>query len=108
MRELTGEEFTAKDFRTWAGTLLAAYALGERAACRTPREAKRNVVAAVAVVAERLGNTVAVCRKCYVHPAVIDAYMAGALPALVAAADSGADGALGADEAAVLQLLAGA
>lgn len=77
MREITGEEFTAKDFRTWAGTVLAACALRALAGATTQTERKRNVVAAVAEVAERLGNTPAVCRRCYVHPGVIDSYMDG-------------------------------
>ena len=79
LREITGQEFTAKDFRTWTGTVLAACQLCALAPAKSVREAKRNVVAAVRVVAERLGNTVAVCRKCYVHPAVLDAYLAGSL-----------------------------
>ncbi len=74
-----GAEFTAKDFRTWAGTVLAARALQEFAAFDTKAEAKRNIVRAVEAVAKRLGNTRAVCRKCYVHPAVIDAYLDGSL-----------------------------
>ncbi len=73
----TSAEFTAKDFRTWGGTLLAAIALAEIGPARTKTEAKRNVTRAVQRVAERLGNTVTVCRKSYVHPAVIDAYLEG-------------------------------
>jgi DNA topoisomerase-1 len=76
LRDITGEEFTAKDFRTWAGTVLAACELSGKKAKSVP-EAKRNVVAAIAAVAERLGNTVAVCRKSYVHPSVLEAYVAG-------------------------------
>ena len=79
MREITGQDFTAKDFRTWAGTVLAAWALSERPAARTKAEAKKNVLRAVEKVAGRLGNTVAVCRKCYVHPVVFDAYLDGTL-----------------------------
>ncbi len=81
LREVTGQDFTAKDFRTWAGTVLAAWALSERAAARTKAEAKKNVLRAVEDVAGRLGNTVAVCRKCYVHPVVFDAYLDGTLAA---------------------------
>ena len=79
LREVTGQAFTAKDFRTWAGTVLAAWALCELQAVRTKAEAKKNVVRAVERVAGRLGNTVAICRKCYVHPVVFDAYLDGTL-----------------------------
>ena len=77
LRGIAGEEFTAKDFRTWAGTVLAALALAEVAAFSSQRQARRNIVSAVASVARRLGNTPAICRKGYVHPAVIDAYLDG-------------------------------
>jgi DNA topoisomerase-1 len=77
LRDVSGEDFTAKDFRTWAGTVLAAKALAEVGPCRTTAQAKRNVVRAVEEVAARLGNTKAVCRKSYIHPAVFDAYMKG-------------------------------
>lgn len=77
LREISGAEFTAKDFRTWAGTVLAAMALQEFESFDSNAQAKRNIVQAIESVAERLGNTVAVCRKCYVHPAVIDSYMDG-------------------------------
>jgi DNA topoisomerase-1 len=79
LREITGEDFTAKDFRTWAGTVLAAWALREFEAFDSETQAKRNVVQAIERVAERLGNTPAVCRRCYVHPAVLDAYLDGSL-----------------------------
>jgi DNA topoisomerase I len=78
LREMSGEDFTAKDFRTWAGTVLAAKALAEIAAATSITAAKRNVLRAVESVAKRLGNTKAVCRKCYIHPAILDAYMDGA------------------------------
>jgi DNA topoisomerase-1 len=71
--------FTAKDFRTWAGTVLACSVLRELETFETEAEAKRNVVRAIAVVAERLGNTPAVCRKCYVHPLVLETYLGGAM-----------------------------
>jgi DNA topoisomerase I len=74
LREITGEDFTAKDFRTWAGTVLAARALGELPS-ETATEAKKNLVKAIEAVAGLLGNTKSVCRKCYIHPAVIDAYL---------------------------------
>ena len=75
LREISGKEISAKDFRTWAGTELAAQALQEFEEFDSNARAKRNVTRAIERVAARLGNTVAVCRKCYVHPAVIDAYM---------------------------------
>jgi len=77
LREIANEEFTAKDFRTWAGTVLAAQALAALGGCRTQAEARRNVVKAIDSVARRLGNTKAVCRTCYIHPAVLSAYMDG-------------------------------
>jgi DNA topoisomerase-1 len=81
LKEITDQDFTSKDFRTWAGTLLAARALGRLGGCASPGQAQRNVARAIEEVALRLGNTRAVCRKCYVHPAVIDGYLAGTLPA---------------------------
>lgn len=75
LREITDQDFTAKDFRTWSGTVLAARALTELKSFESEAQAKRNVVAAVERVAKKLGNTKAVCRKCYIHPAVIAAYM---------------------------------
>ncbi len=78
LREVTGEDFTAKDFRTWAGTVLAALALQEVRTFRSATEAKKNVLRAIEAVARQLGNTPAICRKCYVHPGVIEAYMDGA------------------------------
>jgi len=77
LRDLAGAEFTAKDFRTWAGTVLAALALAEVASFASQREARRNITRAVESVAARLGNTPAISRRCYVHPAVIEAYMDG-------------------------------
>jgi DNA topoisomerase-1 len=77
LREISGEAFTAKDFRTWAGTVLAAQALAAVNRYKSSAEAKRNVVKAIESVAKRLGNTKAVCRKCYIHPAILDAYMDG-------------------------------
>jgi DNA topoisomerase-1 len=79
LKEVSGQDFTAKDFRTWAGTVLAARALQEFAAIDADAPRKQNVVRAIESVAERLGNTKAVCRKCYVHPAVIDSYLDGTL-----------------------------
>ncbi len=77
LRQVAGEEFTAKDFRTWAGTVLAALALEEFKNFDSKAEAKRNVVRAIEQVAKLLGNTPTVCRKCYVHPAIFDAYQDG-------------------------------
>jgi DNA topoisomerase-1 len=77
LKEISGEDFTAKDFRTWAGTLLAAEALAGFESFDTETTAKKNVVQAIERVAARLGNTATICRKCYVHPAVIDAYLDG-------------------------------
>jgi DNA topoisomerase-1 len=79
LREITGQDFTAKDFRTWAGTVLATIALQEFKAFDSKTEAKKNIVRAIENVASRLGNTPAVCRKSYIHPAVIDMYTEGAL-----------------------------
>jgi DNA topoisomerase I len=79
LREISGQDFTAKDFRTWAGTVLAARALRAGEAPDSKAQAKKNVLRAIASVAETLGNTPTVCRQCYIHPAVIDAYMDGSL-----------------------------
>jgi len=77
LREVAGEEFSAKDFRTWAGTVLAAIALAQFAKFDTKAEAKKNLVSAIEHVAKRLGNTPAVCRKCYIHPTVLNSYLSG-------------------------------
>ncbi len=77
IREIAGQEFTAKDFRTWAGTVLAAMALQEFRKVDSHAQAKKNIVKAIERVAQRLGNTVTICRRCYVHPAVLDSYMDG-------------------------------
>ena len=79
LREIAGEDFTAKDFRTWAGTVLAYRALRALAAGDDERAAQRNVVEAIRPTAERLGNTPAVARGSYVHPAVLEAYLDGSL-----------------------------
>ena len=79
LREITGEDFTAKDFRTWAGTVLAALALREFESFDSDAAAKRNVRSAIESVAGRLGNTPTICRKCYIHPQVLDCYMEGGL-----------------------------
>lgn len=77
LKEITGEHFTAKDFRTWAGTMLAAEALSGFEEFDSETKAKHNVVEAIESVSKKLGNTPSICRKCYVHPAVIDAYLEG-------------------------------
>jgi len=79
LREITGEDFTAKDFRTWAGTVLMALALNAQESLKTKKQAKANVKDAITAVSKILGNTPAVCRKCYVHPAVLESYLDGNL-----------------------------
>jgi DNA topoisomerase-1 len=79
LKEITDQDFTAKDFRTWSGTVLASMALQEFEKFDSQTQAKKNLVQAIENVAERLGNTPSVCRKCYVHPAVIDAYLDGSM-----------------------------
>jgi DNA topoisomerase-1 len=109
LKEITGEDFTAKDFRTWAGTVLACTALRELDAVETTASARRNVARAIEAVAGVLGNTKTVCRKSYVHPAIIDSYMDGSLIAAAARRSSATfrrvSAKLRADEAAVLALL---
>jgi DNA topoisomerase-1 len=83
LRDITNEHFTAKDFRTWAGTVLACMTLRECEPCDTETQLKKNLVDAIKSVAQRLGNTPAVCRKCYIHPAVLDAYLTGAMTAFI-------------------------
>src|SRR3954471_16452720 len=79
LKEITGKEITAKDFRTWAGTVLAAMALREMESFDSAAQAKRNVRSAIEKVSARLGNTPTICRKCYVHPEVLSSYMDGNL-----------------------------
>jgi DNA topoisomerase-1 len=79
LRTITGEDYTAKDFRTWSGTVLAALALHEFEQFDSEAQAKKNIVRAIESVAERLGNTPTICRKCYVHPAVLEAYLDGTI-----------------------------
>ena len=110
LREITGRDITAKDFRTWAGTVMAALALREFESFDTQAAAKRNIRAAIEQVASRLGNTPTVCRKCYVHPDLLEGYMAGqlALEIAEAAEEELRDdlATLRPEEAAVLALLA--
>jgi DNA topoisomerase I len=109
LRAVAGDDFSAKDFRTWAGTVLAAIALREFQAAAHQTEAKKNVVTAIESVAKVLGNTPAVCRKCYVHPAILDSYLAGETIATIQQRTEvtlrGALARLGPEEAAVLMLL---
>ena len=79
LQEVTGREITAKDFRTWAGTMLVAEALRQIGPAATKREAEKNIVAAVDVTAKRLGNTRSVCRKYYIHPVLLEAYLEGSV-----------------------------
>jgi len=79
LQDVTGREVTAKDFRTWAGTMLVAEELRKTGPAKTKREAERNVIAAVDLTAKRLGNTRSVCRKYYIHPALIEAYLEGSV-----------------------------
>jgi DNA topoisomerase-1 len=79
LKEITGQDLTSKDFRTWAGTVLAAQLLKDFEAFTSNAQAKKNIVQAVEMVAKRLGNTKAVCRKCYIHPAIFDAYVDGSM-----------------------------
>ena len=79
LKEITGYDITAKDFRTWAGTVLAALALQEVEAFDSQAKAKKNIRAAIEQVAARLGNTPTICRKCYVHPEVLNSYVEGSL-----------------------------
>lgn len=109
LREISGQDFTAKDFRTWAGTVLAYRALSALAPADNATAARRNVVAAMRETAGRLGNTPAVARRSYVHPAVVEAYLDGRVGgALVEAAEEETEPPVGAtreEEEAVIDLL---
>jgi len=110
LREITGRDVTAKDFRTWGGTMHAALALQAMGQAASKREADANIVKALDTVCERLGNTRAVCRKYYVHPALINAYLMGRTVALPSASirrhvRRNKTAALRRDEVAVLQFL---
>lgn len=111
LNAISGQPFTAKDFRTWAGTVLAAIALGQMEEVDSKAAAKKNVITAVEAVARMLGNTAAICRKCYIHPAVITQYLDGKLArALRIKADAEISDhlhELKPEEAAVLSLLRG-
>jgi DNA topoisomerase I len=103
LREITGRSFTAKSFRTWAGTVLAAKAICDLPEAASDAAFKRNIVRAVDTVAAKLGNTRAVCRGSYIHPGVFEGYRVGATIAKVKAGPRIAH--LSADEAAVLAML---
>ena len=106
--EITGQHFTAKDFRTFAGTVLASRALAEFEKFDSQAQAKKNVVQAIENVAKKLGNTRAVCRKCYIHPAVLNSYMDGSLASVLqkkAEDELKHLGKLTAEEASVVTLL---
>jgi DNA topoisomerase I len=105
LREISGQDFTAKDFRTWAGTVLAAQALLAGDAPDSEAAAKKNVVRAVASVADTLGNTPTVCRQCYIHPGVIDAYLDGSLATVLPEVEPENIAPWTPDEAAILTLL---
>jgi DNA topoisomerase-1 len=109
LREITGEDITAKDFRTWAATNLAVIALQEFEAFDSEARAKKNVLRAIESVAKKLGNTPSICRKCYIHPAIFDGYLDGSLlDAIKARADAVLDPkapSLTADERAVTAYL---
>jgi DNA topoisomerase-1 len=101
LRDISGSEITAKDFRTWAGTVLAAVAFAECEPCDTQTATKKSIKAVIEKVAAKLGNTPTICRKCYVHPEVLQAFIEGGLVLQVADAPDH----LKPEEAAVLVLL---
>ena len=107
LKEVTGQEFTAKDFRTWNGTILAVAALRELGPSATQREAKSAIVKAVDRVAEQLNNTRAVCRKYYIHPTIFETYAAGTMLEAPANGDAPAAAVheLSAEEEAIVRLL---
>jgi DNA topoisomerase I len=79
LRNVSGQDFTAKDFRTWAGTVMAATVLCNYTDCNSVSRINKNIRAAITEVAEKLGNTVAICRKCYIHPVILEMYTDGKL-----------------------------
>jgi DNA topoisomerase I len=107
LKEITGEDYTSKDFRTWAGTVLAAQMLREIGSAASQAQSKKNLVSAVESVAKKLGNTKAVCRKSYIHPAIFDAYVDGSMTKVVLQRAKRARAAhdLSVEETAVLSLL---
>jgi DNA topoisomerase-1 len=108
LRQISGQDFTAKDFRTWAGTVLALDELYEQGPAGDDKEAERNIVDAVKSVAKALGNTPQICRSYYIHPAIIESYSTGELFAAVAEAAGEVvvdENELSTDERAVLAIL---
>jgi DNA topoisomerase-1 len=109
LKEITGKDFTAKDFRTWAGTVLTAVSLDEKPPFASKREGEREVSETIKGVARELGNTPATCRKCYVHPAVVDAFLEGEMGGVIRGKSSGsrrsANTGLTVEERNVLDLL---
>jgi DNA topoisomerase I len=106
LKEITGEDFTAKDFRTWSATVLACTSLRESERPSSRADAKKNVLRALEAVAGVLGNTRSVCRKSYIHPAILEAYESGAMGgARRPAAKAARNGGLRQDEAMTLALL---
>ncbi|HEY1506534.1 MAG TPA: DNA topoisomerase IB [Stellaceae bacterium] len=105
LREISGKEITAKDFRTWAGTKLAVVALRHIGGFESKSGAKKNTLCAIEAVAKMLGNTRSICRKCYIHPAVLDGYMEGRLDGLLKSGRVRARSGLGADEVALVRFL---
>ncbi len=106
LRQVSADDFTAKDFRTWAGTLLTAIGLSVQPNFESKKQAKANIKNAISAAAEILGNTPAICRKCYVHPAVIEAYLTGrSIAGLTSACKSSGRWDLRAAEKAVLKFL---
>src|ERR1700710_1232633 len=109
LKEITGKDITAKDFRTWAGTVLAAMTLSELESFDSAAQAKRNLRNAIEKVSARLGNTPTICRKCYVHPEILNSYIDGNLVLEIKSQTESelrsALGSLTPEEAAVLALL---
>ena len=107
LREISGADITAKDFRTWAGTVLALWAFDAVGPHTGKTDAKRKVKNVIEAVSQKLGNTPTICRKCYVHPRVIDTYLAGSLAPgqLHAAAADTSNTLLAPEEHALLRFL---
>ena len=106
LQTITGKDFTAKDFRTWMGTLLAAIELDELGEFDSDKQAKKNITQAIKKVAKQLGNRPATCRKYYIHPAIIEAYQDGSLLDLMSeTALKSADNELSPEERVVLKII---
>ena len=105
LREIAGADVSAKDFRTWGGTVLAALALSTIGSFSNKTQAKTNLRRAFEAVASRLGNTTTICRKCYVHPEIVACYLEGSFPAIERAGSGSGGAGLPSEERAVLRLL---